>query len=326
MRTNNRRGSALLAVMWLSAALAAIAFSVGLTVRGEIDRASTDIDSLRAYYLARGAVQRAALEVVWSLWNPSQPPIPPYSTQIRYHFESGDALVEFLPESGKLDLNTASPERLNRLLLALNVEPGRAAEIATAIADWRAPSPNGGPFDAYYLLQKPPVQPPRTGFQEIEELLSVRGVTPEIYYGGYIPAATQRLNGEAALVRQPGLADCVTVYGSTGLVDINTASPAVLLAIGVPPPVVGMILQQRRIAPFTLQTFNDFVGATGIGGAPLRVGGNSIVTIRATARLRLLGGRFSDMRRTVAAQIKYLSMKDGGGFHILRWYDRAWSD
>jgi len=47
-----RRGSALLAVLWLSAALGAIAFSLAATVRGEIEHTSTTLDGTRAYYLA----------------------------------------------------------------------------------------------------------------------------------------------------------------------------------------------------------------------------------------------------------------------------------
>src|ERR1035438_195821 len=54
---SNRRGSALLAVLWLTAALSAIAFSVATTVRSETERTSTAIDSVRAYYLATGAIR-----------------------------------------------------------------------------------------------------------------------------------------------------------------------------------------------------------------------------------------------------------------------------
>src|SRR5579871_1685849 len=104
-RAYSRRGSALLAVMWLSAALAAIAFSLAITVRGETERASTSVDSLRSYYLARGAVEKAAMELLLSIWMPDRPPIPPNSITITYHFNSGDARVEFLPETGKMDLN-----------------------------------------------------------------------------------------------------------------------------------------------------------------------------------------------------------------------------
>src|ERR1700730_4920748 len=52
------KGAALLAVLWLTAALSAIAFTLANTVRGEIERSSTDADGLKAYYLAAGAIDR----------------------------------------------------------------------------------------------------------------------------------------------------------------------------------------------------------------------------------------------------------------------------
>src|ERR1039458_8186869 len=66
------RGSALLAVLWLSAALAAIAFSLSSTVRGETERASTAVDGLRSYYLASGAIERASLELLWTTTSPDK--------------------------------------------------------------------------------------------------------------------------------------------------------------------------------------------------------------------------------------------------------------
>ena len=65
---HKRRGSALLAVLWLSAALSAIAFSVANTVRAETERTSTEVDALRSYFLAVGAVDRA---ILWIQWGPS---------------------------------------------------------------------------------------------------------------------------------------------------------------------------------------------------------------------------------------------------------------
>ena len=51
MRTTptDNRGSALLAVLWLSLALSAIAFSVASTVHGETERVSTAVDGIRSY-------------------------------------------------------------------------------------------------------------------------------------------------------------------------------------------------------------------------------------------------------------------------------------
>src|SRR5215831_3758677 len=66
----HQRGGALLTVLWLSAALAAIAFSLSTTVRGEADRAGTSLGGLRAYYLASGAIQRCSMELLWSVMAP----------------------------------------------------------------------------------------------------------------------------------------------------------------------------------------------------------------------------------------------------------------
>ena len=61
-----RRGGALLAVLWLSAALSAIAFSLANTVRGEVERTSTAVDGLKTYYLADAGVERGILYVQWA--------------------------------------------------------------------------------------------------------------------------------------------------------------------------------------------------------------------------------------------------------------------
>jgi hypothetical protein len=49
-------------------------------------------------------------------------------------------------------------------------------------------------------------------------------------------------------------------------------------------------------------------------------------TIRATARVRLPDGRLSDLKRTVAAQVKYMPTGYDSPIHILRWYDTAWAN
>ena len=106
------RGSALLAVLWLSAALAAIAFSLSSTVRGETERTSTAVDGLRSYYLASGAIERASLELLWTITNPTQRKIPRGSAAVDYSFPSGVAHVEIVPEAAKLDVNKVLPEEL----------------------------------------------------------------------------------------------------------------------------------------------------------------------------------------------------------------------
>jgi general secretion pathway protein K len=320
-------------VLWLSAALAAIGFTIASTVRGETDRTATVVEGLRAYYLATAGIDRASMELLWSVNNPQAHLLPPNVTNVVYQFATGVARVEILPEAGKLNINTASLEQIFRLCIALGLEPARAQEISAAIDDWRKPSYTASPFDVFYASQIPSFRAPHASFREVEELLQVKGVTPDIFYGTYQPPAegTTLPKDAAGLVWRPGLADCLTVYGPSQSmfgtpVDINTAQPAVLAAAGVPPQGVAAILARRQLGPITDQQISAFVGSVGAGQAQLRVGGNSIVTMRATGQLKLEDGKISDLKRTVAAQVKYMPQGYDAPIHILRWYDTAWSN
>ena len=325
-RSPDSRGSALLAVLWLSAALAAIAFSLSSTVRGETERTSTAVDGLRSYYLASGAIERAYLELLWSINAPDRRKIPRGSTSVDYTFASGVAHVEIVPEAAKLDVNKVLPEELYRLVAALGIEPGRAQEITQGIVDWRNPlAQDGSAADQYYQSLTPSFRARHASIQEIEELLLVKGVTPDIFYGTYLPVADAELGGGPRLAPRAGLADCLSVFGSVQQVDANTAAPAVLAAVGLAPAAINALLERRRNAPFTQQQLSDFVQSMGVGSNRLRVEGNSIVTLRATARLRLANGQLSDLRRTVGAQVKYMPVGYDSPIHILRWYDTAWS-
>jgi general secretion pathway protein K len=306
-------------VLWLAAALSAIAFSVAATVRAENARTSTAVDGLKAYYLAAGAVERAVLYLQWGPQYRNPDGTARYydgGPRIELEFPSGQATVEVVPEASKMDLNSATAEELYALLTALGADPGRARDIALGIVAWRTPHSPG-------LLEQPDSATPPSfsaqpaSFQEIEELLLVHGMTPELFYGTYAR------NAQGRLTARRGLRDCITVYGASGGFDVNTTAPAVLAAIGVPPDVVAAIVQARQVQPFTPGRWSAFAG--GIPGLErLRVGGNQIYTIRATGRLRLPDGTLSDARRSVAAVVRPGQTQYGGAFQVLRWFDNAW--
>jgi hypothetical protein len=114
------------------------------------------------------------------------------------------------------------------------------------------------------------------------------------------------------------------VFGATRQFDVNTAPPAVLAAVGVPPEGVAALVQQRRAQAFlTPADLAPFAQIAGPGFARLRIGGYTMFTLRSTARLRLVNGQLSDLRRTVAAQVKFLPAGYDTSYHILRWYDTA---
>ena len=143
-----------------------------------------------------------------------------------------------LPEAGyrvtlrdagaALNLNRAPEEELHRLLLALRVEGGRADQIAQSVMDWRDPDDlhrgRGAERDFYERVSAPAL--PRNGpFQELSELVYVRGMTPEIY---------RRLRPHLTLL-------------GTGQVNLNAADPVVLLALpGMSDDAVAVLMRYRR--------------------------------------------------------------------------------
>jgi len=309
------RGGALLMVLWLSAALSAIAFSVALRVRTELERTDAAQQGLRTYYLATGALYRAMnymkygpgpLDAAgWPRWWDSR------VTRLFLRFPEGEAIVEIIPESSKLNVNFAPREEIFRLLLVLGVEAGRAQLITQTILHWRGSEISG--LDTLYLSSTPSFRAPRTSLGQIEELMSVAGITPDLFYGGY----TRTPDG--AVVRRPGLRDCLSVYSSGRGLDIRTVHPALMIALGVPAPAADAIVRLRQQQP--ILDFQAVAPLLGPAAARFRIGGDNIFTLRASARLRLPDGRLSDARRTAAMTLQLRSTIAPDGFRILSWED-----
>ena len=322
MRTNTNRGSALLAVLWLSAALSAIAFSVASSVRAETERASTTAEGVRAYYLAAGAIDRAILYMLWGANNYRNPDGTPMFYQapmprIPMNFPTGQVTVEVIPEAGKLNVNTATVADLQTLMFMLGIDRPLAARIVAGIIEWRTPVGAGVPPN---LGGGSTFQPRHASLEELEEILLIPGMTPDIFYGRYDHDPSGRL------IPRGGLRDCLTVWGAGAKIDVNTAPPELLQSLGIPAASVQALIARRIAKPFEkMDEVGQFVSDPG-AMARLGIGGSSIWTLRATARVRTPNGRTSDLRKTVSAVVKLLDMtKWDPPYHILRWYDDAWS-
>jgi len=317
MSPDRSRGGALLMVLWLSAALSAIAFSVAVRVRSELDRAEAGQQGLRAYYLASGAAWRA---LNYMKYGPG--PVDPLGrprwwdwrlTRLFFRFPEGEAIVEVIPESSRLNINYCSPQDLQRLLTVLGVEPERARLITEAILHWRGTALSA--LDTLYLSSTPSFRAPRASLGQIEELMSVAGITPDLFYGGYSRTP------EGAVVRRPGLRDCLSVFSTGRGMDIRTVEPAVMVAVGVPPPAADAIARLRLQQP--ILDFQAVAPMLGPAASRFRLGGDNIYTLRATARLRLPDGRLGDARRTVALTFQINSTVSREGFRVLAWQDSA---
>ena len=310
-----QRGGALLAVLWLSAALSAIAFTLAVTVRAELERAGAAMDGARAYYLAQGAIERFILHMggaqfgdprVEAEWQ-----FRPGRRRLRYEFPTGVADLEVTGENGKLDLYSAPPETLARLFVVLGVDPARAGQIAGGIVARRSRAPTNLSSESSFSSQLP-------SFLQLEDLLTVGGMTQEIYYGWWERGPEGATEGR--LAERGGVARHLTVLGG-GAIDVNYASPAVLQAIGVPDGTVAALLQLRET-----RALEDAAALTAIGlwtvplppGVQLSMGGAGAYTVRATAQLK---GR--PVRRSVAALVRLGRDRTEPPIGVVRWYQTA---
>lgn len=316
---NCRRGGVLLGVLWLAAILSILALTLAVQVRGETERSGTLLDQTRAYYVATAGLDRALLQIQWTIGygaNLYKPEI----TRFPLDFPEGRAEVEILPENAKLDLNSATGEQLARLMLAVGAAPGQAVEIAEAILDWRRPAAAGqlSRFDLLYSQANPPFRASHASFRETEELLMVRGVTPELFYGNYVRTPDGRL------IALGGLRDCLSPYAPASPKDINAMEPAVMLALGAPPAGVELVKQIRRLGPVTQANLGPVMQALGPAAAYVGIGGYSIFSLRATGRPRRPDGQLSDTRRTVAGTFKMNKVGVTPPIEVLRWHDHSW--
>ncbi len=315
-RSGPTRGSALLAVLWLSIALSAIAFALARSVRTELERAAFNVDSMRAYYLAKGGIERAMLHMLRSPaagpLNPGQG-FRPGQNWMHFAFAGGAVDVQIEGEGGKLDVNQASAEALARVLAATGQDPAFAVGAATRLVEIRAHTPwssvpiagSGANLSAPSTFSRP-----GASFQELEELLVLPGISADILYGTYARNPRGRLQRLGGLNRQ------LTVYGSP-MVDANYASPELLSAAGLPGTAISAIMQIRAERPLQPQD----PGMSGISNqaGPLRLGlvpSSRAYTLRATARLQ--GGRGV---RTVAALVKMAEQRNDPPIRVVRWYD-----
>ncbi len=102
----------------------------------------------------------------------------------------------------------------------IGVEAEQADIITDSILDWVDPDDLVNPFGAeseyYYSLPEP--YPAKNGFFDVpEELLLVRGVTPEIYYG------RKGMSEAGEPIQIYGLQDHITTFTNAPQINLNSA-------------------------------------------------------------------------------------------------------
>jgi general secretion pathway protein K len=287
---SDRSGFALVAVLLVLALLGVLMTEFAVSMRLEAAAARAYKQAIVAAHLAEAAVEQAAREI---LAESSIQGLDEDGTLVFYQLQPGQTIARRLPalprvrvplgggeftyritdEDSRINLNLAPPDRIDRLLEALEVERRQRETIRDSLMDWKDADDrfrvNGAESDDTYLKLPVPYRARNGNLQDVAELLQVKGVTPELYRG----------TGD-----RPGLADLVTVRGRN-TVNINTAPALVLKAMGLSDAEVAEVLQVRARSPYG--SVPGRFGARGfsVGSQVFRIEGEGRVGGEPRARL-----------------------------------------
>ncbi len=176
----SQRGFALLIVLWTMVMLALLSAQITGAGRSEAQLAASLRNAAQLEASADGAID----ETMWHMLEGSGAQWQPGSGAYDLPEPSGLVHVTIEDERGKMDINQVPPQLIAALLSTLGADTASAKDISTAIADWRSQSAPGDAQNSVppeYRMDGRAWGPPGQEFERLDELLLVRGVTPQLY-------------------------------------------------------------------------------------------------------------------------------------------------
>jgi general secretion pathway protein K len=303
-------------VIWLLTFFSIVLAAFSFSMRTELSAAQSFKEEAEAAALAEAGVARALAEVI-NIEAKGTAGTAPAPTSWDVSLGRGTYRAVLTDEEGKLPLNRATEDSLRRLLQNTGVRDLRLVDtIVDSILDWIDTDDlhrlNGAESD-YYLALPRPYHAKNGEFESLEELLLVRGITPEILHGNVTdPTRLAALLATPPEDRDFRPGEYLGIQRFLGLrsfrVNPSKASLDVLMATGVP----------AAEALVTLRRRNDAEGAgspVAAGSAPLRpsatfmiesagqiTGSPLVYRITATIQREIAQGR---------AKFKVLSWQEG---------------
>jgi general secretion pathway protein K len=309
----NNRGIALITVILIIAILVAVVIELNRSSRADIYDATNVSDGIKLTYIAKSGFYGASALLANSKNNydtlrDDWAHMETISLQSNTLFTDGYFIARIEDETGKIPLNKVVYENgYYKMLLRLLQQPEfgldekTATEIADSIVDWIDSNDNItglGAESAYYLSLNPPYEAKNAPLDCIEELLMIKGITKEIYYG---------------TKEKPSLAQYVTANSDDGAINVNTAPKMVLrsLAEGISPELADKMDEYRTNEGNDLSStkwFQDMAGVT--------IDPELLLTVNSTYLKIISTGQMSNMAKTISGIVKKSSNKS---VQIIKW-------
>lgn len=251
------RGSVLILTLFVLTVLSLLALSLTYRTGLETRSARHEAIGVKLRALSHSAVAAALAELAADTndfdhpaepWH-SHPPLASFASLPELSAATGtpadadgaeyEVAYRVVDEERKLHLLQASSADLETL--------GLTRPAIDALLDWMdadATARAEGAEDEFYRSLATPYRAKNAAIEVMEELLLLRGVTQEVYWGGGADTgAIDPIDGEFQ-ERPAGLVQLLRVAGDAK-VNINTASPPVLRALGISEQGVDQIVGYR---------------------------------------------------------------------------------
>ena len=224
-----KKGAALIIVLWIILILSLVATGLSFMMRAEVKLTSYRRAREKAFYLAESGIEIARAFLVEDIKPENNQSCDFLAEKWRSNPEryedvslgEGVYRLTVTDEESRLNVNTADEESLRKLFYLIKVEKECADELVDAILDWIDENDLhrlNGAEDDYYLGLDKPYRCKDAPLDTLEELLLVKGVTKEIFFGEA---------GKEDEEPIPGLVEILTA-NSSGRLNVNTASKIVL--------------------------------------------------------------------------------------------------
>jgi general secretion pathway protein K len=306
------RGIAIVIVLWVVLVLSLLISGFAFTMHVETQVASYARKELKAEMLARSGIEVARMQLIVGALSPTNSGFDALNqdwatNELLYvDHELGDGIfnVKVTDEESKIPINRATDVQLKRLFGLLGTDPADGDVITDSILDWIDTDDltrlNGAESD-YYESLSPPYRAKNAPLDRVEELLLIRGVTPELYQG------TPATDKDPA---KPGLAEVFTTMTS-GNINVNTASAIVLEALGLDDAQVQAVLSRRDGADGIPGTDDDlpfhsaaeFFAAVGNLDPASQLTAQALVTVNSSFFTVKSTGEVGGVKRTILATL-----------------------
>jgi general secretion pathway protein K len=317
-------GVILIALLWILTALSVLALSFSRESFVEVAVARNTRDLSDSYYIARAGIMNTILKLQYRRFVPvvrrAELPLPPDPIDLGHlsgAFGDGSYDVDIQDEAGKLNLNFVGEDQIRLLLESIAIPKPESDIITDSILDWRdvdAMRRMNGAEDDYYQTLNPPYKAKNGRFETTEELLLVRGVTRDYYYGHPDKAP------DGSIIYTYGLSRYFTVYSNSNRINVNYAPlPVLLSAPGMTPQAAQAIFQRRQTKPFENVTEITQQLGINLGNAMAFLGTDAtgVYTLTATGHKAN-----SNVRRTIRAVV-VISDQEWSRYKIVYWNENV---